>query len=300
MSLVVIDPGWGTRVVDAGRPRTRHLGVPVGGAADRAAWMLGNALVGNDPQAPALEICLKGPTLRADCDLACVVCGAPFVLSSARQNLKANRTFTLAAGEELHIGGVPVGLRAYVCVAGGIDTPRVLGSRSSLDGLSRGATFPCQSSQIRPRFFSDCPFLALRSEWTLAAVAGFQADWFREREFYEVRFMVALTSNRMGLRLDGPRLTMPEREMVSEPVSPGAVQITREGQPIVLGVDGQTIGGYPKIAHVCRADLDKLGQMRPGDSVRFERIDLDEADARWRRRERELQGWLTRARVTCA
>src|SRR5687768_11872290 len=120
--LVLVDPGWGTRVVDAGRPRTRHLGVPVGGAADRAAWMLGNALVGNDPETPALEICLKGPTLRADRDLACVVCGAPFVLSSARQTLKANRTFTLAAGEELHIGGMPVGLRAYVCVAGGIET----------------------------------------------------------------------------------------------------------------------------------------------------------------------------------
>jgi 5-oxoprolinase (ATP-hydrolysing) subunit C len=300
LALVVVDSGWGTRVVDAGRPHTRHLGVPVGGAADRAAWMLGNALVGNDPETPALEICLKGPTLRADCDLACVVGGAPFVLSSARQTLKANRTFTLAAGEELHIGGVPVGLRAYVCVAGGIETPYVLGSRSSLDGVSRGTTFPCPSSQIRPRFFGDCPFLAFTSEWTLAAVAGLQADWFNEQEFYDACFKVALTSNRMGLRLDGPRLTMPAREMVSEPVSPGAVQVTREGQPIILGIDGQTIGGYPKIAHVSRADLDKLAQMRPGDGVRFQRIDLDEAETRWRHCERELKEWLTRARVTCA
>jgi allophanate hydrolase subunit 2 len=286
-------------VVDAGRPSRRHLGVAVGGAADRAAWMLGNALVGNAPGTPALEICLKGPTLRADCDLACVVCGAPFVLSCARQSLKSNRTFTLAAGEELHIGGVPVGLRAYVCVAGGIEAPCVLGSRSSLDGVARGTVFACRGGRIRPRFFNDCPFLAVGSPWTLAAIAGPQADWFNEAEFYDAVFTVALTSNRMGLRLDGPRLTMPAREMVSEPVCPGAVQATREGQPIILGVDGQTIGGYPKVAHVCRADLDKLGQMRPGDAVRFQRIELAEAEARWRRREGELTEWLMRALVTC-
>jgi 5-oxoprolinase (ATP-hydrolysing) subunit C len=299
LALHVIDPGWGTRVVDAGRPRTRHLGVPVGGAADRAAWMLGHALVGNPPETPALEICLKGPTLRADHDIGVVVCGAPFVLSSARQSLSANRTFTLSAGEELHIGGVPTGLRAYVCVAGGIEAPRVLDSYSSLDGVGHGAAFDCRSGRVRPRFFHDCPLLALASEWTLAVLAGPQADWFNEAEFYDATFTVALTSNRMGLRLDGPRLATPGREMVSEPVSPGAVQVTREGQPIILGVDGQTIGGYPKIAHVCRADLDKLGQMRPGDKVRFERVRLDEAEARWRRRERELEEWLTRARVTC-
>jgi allophanate hydrolase subunit 2 len=186
MSLVVVDPGWGTRVVDAGRPGTRRLGVPLGGAADRASWMLGNALVGNPPDAPALEICLKGPTLRAECALACVVCGAPFVLSSARQPLRANRTFTLAPGEELHIGGTPVGLRAFICTHGGMPAPAVLGSRSTFDMVPRGATFHCASGSIKPRFLgADCPLLDFPPRRTLAALPGPQADWFDQAAFYE-------------------------------------------------------------------------------------------------------------------
>jgi biotin-dependent carboxylase-like uncharacterized protein len=299
MSLVVLDPGWGTRIVDAGRPRTRHLGVPVGGAADRASWMLGNALVGNPPETPALEICLKGPTLRADCELAAVVCGAPFVLSSSRRALRANRTFTFSAGEELHVGGAPRGLRAYLCVRCGLDAPPVLGSRSSLGPVPRGAVLPCSPSRIQPRFLAgDGPLLQFDNRWTLGAMSGPQADWFDTRQFFGVPFTVALDSNRMGLRFDGPRLTVAGREMISEPVCPGSVQVTREGQSIVLGVDGQTIGGYPKIAQVCRADLDALGQMRPGDLVTFEPLDLAAAQARLERREGLVREWLLRAAVS--
>src|ERR1700730_2670283 len=98
MSLEVLDPGWAARVVDAGRPHCRSLGVPVGGAADRTALTLGNALVGNPLGAAALEITLAGPTLEADADLACVVFGAPFELTSDRQPLAAGTTFTLTAG----------------------------------------------------------------------------------------------------------------------------------------------------------------------------------------------------------
>src|SRR5207342_784510 len=90
--------------------------------------------------------------------------------------------------------------------------------------------------------------------------------------FFNHTYHVTPASNRMGLRLDGPPLTLPNRELVSEPVAPGAVQITNDGRPIVLGVDGQTIGGYPKIAHVISADLDELGQFRPGDEVEFQRV----------------------------
>jgi allophanate hydrolase subunit 2 len=301
MSLVVVDPGWGTRVVDAGRPGTRRLGVPYGGAADRATWMLGNALVGNPPDAPALEICLKGPTLRADGELACVVCGAPFVLSSSRQTLRANRTFTLSPGEELHIGGTPAGLRAFVCVQGGLPAPTILGSRSTFEPLPRGATFACAGGSIKPRFIGpDCPLLRFPSQRRLAVLPGLQADWFQAEELYRATFTVGLDSNRMGLRLEGATLTLTPREMVSEPVCPGSVQVTRDGQAIILGVDGQTIGGYPKIAQVCRADLDALGQMRPGDTVTFARIDLEEAKARFEARERLRQEWLVRARVSLA
>jgi antagonist of KipI len=101
----------------------------------------------------------------------------------------------------------------------------------------------------------------------------------------------------MGVRLDGPPLTLPKRELVSEPVAPGAIQITNDGKPIVLGVDGQTIGGYPKIAHVILADLDVLGQLRPGDEVRFVRVTEAEAEAAAAERRAELRRWLRRIAV---
>ncbi len=102
----------------------------------------------------------------------------------------------------------------------------------------------------------------------------------------------------MGLRLQGEPLTWPKRELVSEPVCPGSVQVTRDGQCIVLGVDGQTIGGYPKIAQVVSADLDRVGQLRPGDQVYFVRVALQRAEALQRAKQAELRAWVTRLRVS--
>src|SRR5204863_232510 len=107
MSLIVLEPGIDSRIVDAGRPRTRSLGVPVGGAADRRSLALGNALVGNPPDAPALEITLSGPTLVADADTGMCVFGAPFRLDRDTDSVPAGHTFTLQAGQTLHIGGTP-------------------------------------------------------------------------------------------------------------------------------------------------------------------------------------------------
>jgi antagonist of KipI len=101
----------------------------------------------------------------------------------------------------------------------------------------------------------------------------------------------------MGLRLRGAPLTLPDRELVSEPVCPGTVQVTGDGQCIVLGVDGQTIGGYPKVAQVVTADLDKLGRLRPGEAVRFRRVGLDEAEGLYRHKQTRLREWLTRVRT---
>src|SRR3984957_16613610 len=110
--LRVLAPGLSSRVVDFGRPRSRSLGVPLGGAADRGAFVLGNALVGNGPDAAALEIALAGPTLEATCDLACVLFGAPFDLVHEQRNLITGHTFTLRAGERVSIGGTREGVRA--------------------------------------------------------------------------------------------------------------------------------------------------------------------------------------------
>jgi 5-oxoprolinase (ATP-hydrolysing) subunit C len=297
MTLRVLDPGLHSLVVDFGRPGYRSLGVAVGGAADRTALAIGNALVGNQPDAAALEICLAGPTLQAACELACVVYGAPFEVYSDRQGLSAGKTFTLHTDDILHVRGTPEGMRAYLCARGGLDVPVVLGSRSALRPLRTGDELHCTPGTIHGRF------VRLDLKWNrqpkkLRVVDGPQADWFCQDEFYAQEFTIAPASDRMGLRLLGSPLSMPARELVSEPVCPGAVQITHDGQGIVLGMDGQTIGGYPKIAHVISADLDKLGQLRAGDSVRFERSSLEEAKAIYRHKQAELGAWLTRLRVT--
>jgi antagonist of KipI len=270
--------------------------VPVGGAADRAALAIGNGLVGNPPEAAALEISLAGPTLQADCPLAGVVYGAPFAVSSDRQMLQAGKTFTLQPGETLTVGGTQQRMRAYFCVQGGFEGRVILGSRSSLEPLQAGAELSCRPGAIHARFLRRA--WGWEKEWgTLRVVEGAQADWFRMEEFFGQEFLVAPASNRMGLRLQGAPLTLPERELTSEPVCPGTVQVTRDGQCIILGVDAQTIGGYPKIAQVISADLDQLGQLRPGERVRFRSVSLAEAERAYRAKQAELHEWLTRLRT---
>jgi antagonist of KipI len=315
MTLCVLEPGLCTLVVDFGRPRHRSLGVPVGGAADRTSLALGNALVGNPPDAAALEINLAGPTLEAGCNLACVVYGAPFALRSDRQELSVGKTFTFHAGERLHIGGASGGMRAYFCVGGGLQTPVILGSRSALEPLRPGAEIACRRATIAGRWihpdfawdhdfawFADLvgPYRMLRV-LDGPQVAGFPADVLftsKEGVIPPPLFTVGPASDRMGLRLLGDPLPWPERELVSEPVCPGSVQVARDGQCILLGVDGQTIGGYPKIAQVITADLDRVGQLRPAEQVYFVRVDLDRAQALQRAKQAELRAWLMRLRVS--
>ena len=122
--------------------------------------------------------------------------------------------------------------------------------------------------------------------------------WFDAEEFYPRAFTVTPASNRMGLRLQSDPLTLPARELVSEPVCPGAVQVTRDGQCIVLGVDGQTIGGYPKIAQVIQADLHHLGQLRPGNRLRFVPVALADAEAAYREHLAFVREWVMRLRCS--
>jgi antagonist of KipI len=314
MSLRVLDPGLYTLVVDLGRPHHRSLGVPVGGAADRTALVLGNALVGNPPDAAGLEFSLTGPTLQAGCELAGVIYGAPFQIASNRQKVVVGKTFTLQHGEVLQVLGTNEGVRGYLCVRGGLHTKPILGSRSGLAPLRANDELVCSPGTTRARFFR--PDFAWQKERArgrspgaaphlLRAVRGPQSDWFPQGgRFFRAKqdaaaptFRVSAASNRMGLRLEGEPLPVPDRELLSEPVCPGVVQVTRDGQGIILGVDGQTIGGYPKVAQVIRADLDVVGQLRPGDEVSFLEVSLAEAERLSREKEAELTCWVTRLRA---
>jgi len=334
MGLRVLEPGLYSLLVGRGRVGTRHLGVPVGGPADVAACAMGNALVGNEADALALEASLRGPSLVAEQPVAAVVFGAPFQLSSSTgQALEVGRTFNLAVGETLKIGGTPMGCRAYLCVAGGFDGKEILGSESALEPVRKGEVLACRSSAMRVRSpvatsfqlvatgranensRSDTPPTILATSWKLVATGkqtrfrdaddtlvlrvlpGLQRDWFDVSPFFTQTYTVSEASNRMGLRLKGTPLLRPPQELASEPVAPGGVQITNDGLPVILGVDGQTIGGYPKIAHVIRADLDSLGQLRPGDRVGFVEVSFADAENAYAEARPALRKMLARWRA---
>ena len=296
MSLCVLSAGTWSLVVDGGRPRSRGLGIPVGGPADRTALTLGNALVGNAPDAAALEITLSGPMLVAEADVGLCIFGAPFQAERDGEAIPPNHTFTLRQGQTLHIGGTLQGCRAYLCVPGGFQTPVVLGSRTDFSPVKAGDALPCAASSLPGRSLAwgevESP-----GPVSLRCLPGPQADWF-DRSFFTHLYRVTPAADRMGVRLDGPPLIFPRRELASEPVAPGAVQITNDGRPIVLGVDGQTIGGYPKVAHVITADWDALGQLRPGTAVSFPLVSEEEAEAASRERAAVLAGWRRRIAIS--
>jgi antagonist of KipI len=253
-------------------------------------------LVGSPPFAAALEITLQGPTLQADADLGAVVFGAPFEVTIDDRPILVGSTFTLRAGEILHVGATTKRMRAYFCVLGGLHTKPVLGSRSALEPIRPGEELPFVSGATAHRLIQD-RFAWNAEPYTIRFLGGPQANWFPKDCLPTGAFTISSSSNRMGLRLQGRPLPVPDRELVSEPVAPGTVQVTRDGQLIILGVDGQTIGGYPKIAQVITADLDKLAQLRPGEPIHFVESNQEEAEALFDKKQAELHEWLTRLAV---
>jgi biotin-dependent carboxylase-like uncharacterized protein len=304
MSLRILQAGTFSLLVDRGRPATRSLGVPIGGAADRAALAVGNALVGNDPGAVALEITLSGPTLRAEADVSLCVFGAPLRCSIAEMEFSAGRVVQFRGGKTLRIGGTAEGARAYLCVRGGFVVKEVLGSGSAFAPIASGDILECAESNGFGRSLPVAEVRSLLEDTTpsdeLRAVDGPQAEWFPVGALAASAYTVLPASDRMGVRLKGAPLNRAPREMVSEAVTPGAVQIANDGQPIILGADGQTIGGYPKVAHVIAADLDRVSQLRPGQSVRFRRVTLDEARTLAEERRRKLRRWLAALRLAAS
>lgn len=310
MSLTVLAPGLQTSVQDLGRTGYRHLGVTRGGALDPGALIAGNALLGNPADAAALEYALIGPTLRAERDLLLVLLGSA---SSARVDgvaVPPGCPFRLASGQQLHVGALRQGVRGWLCVAGGIAVPAVLGSRSTDLGAGFGghAGRALQTGDVLPVGPPAAAATGLLR--ALAQQAGGVAGWGlaasrdgfgpirvlplvgAEAElppFCAASWTVAADSNRMGLRLCGPILPVEAGgTRVSAGVAPGAIQLPPAGQPIVLLADAQTVGGYPLLGAVIRADLPRLAQARPGQVLRFVMVTLAEAEAAAARQQADL------------
>lgn len=302
--LTVLRPGLLTTVQDLGRWGRQALGVPVAGPMDTFSHRLANARVGNEPEAATLEVTLLGPELRADGPVTLAMAGAGFALTIDGQSVPHDAPFTMTPGAVLRFGPRASGSRAYLAVAGGFETPLVLGSRSThlvsaMGGfagraLVSGDVLPVGQGPARPVPAAPpvpvSPVTPART--TLRVMLGPQDAWFSTATvntlLHEV-FRVSTKSNRMGYRLEGPSLA-PARsdEPLSEPVPFGAIQVPAGGAPILLMAERQTAGGYPKIATVIAADLPLAGQLGPGDVLTFASCTRAEARAALIAREREL------------
>ena len=273
----VLSPGLLTTVQDLGRFGWTHFGVSASGAADPLALRAGNLLVGNAENAAALEMTLAGGAFELERDAVIALTGSDFGAS-----LPLWTAVELKAGDIVRCGATRSGARCCLCVRGGIDAPRVMGSASvhvmtGVGGrpLRKGDVLEIGDAAVRkPRAGRGAP--PLDANGPLRVTTGPQADWFRG-ELYAGAYLVKEESNRMGLRLDGPAIPSPAGHMLTEGVPLGAVQVPPDGQPIILFVEHQTTGGYPKPANVISADFWRLGQLRPRDEVRFELVTIEAA-----------------------
>lgn len=304
-TIEVHQPGLLTTVQDLGREGYGPLGVSASGAADAVSLRLGNRLVGNAESAAALEMTLTGGAFRFAQGAAIALTGSDFGATLDDAPLPLWESITAQRGALLRLGPTRSGARCYLCVHGGIAVQPLLGSASThlLSGMGGYEGRPLRSGDTLPiapatesfqkRRAGAKALQALAPRKLLRVTSGPQADWFAEsaqRSFYESSYRVAENSNRMGLRLEDAAIDCGvAREMITEGVSLGAIQVPPSGQPIILFVEQQTTGGYPKIANVISVDLHSVGQLRPRDEIRFQRIEFAEARALLREQESLIQ-----------
>jgi len=299
MNMIVERAGFQTSVQDLGRTGFRQFGVSTSGALDPFALRTANLLVGNDEGAAGLEITLGGLQLRFEDERTVAWCGGEFDVQIGSRALPAGHVAHLQRGDELKFRRAHSGCRCWVAISGGIDVPVTLGSRSTdlranFGGFEGRALCDGDVLPLARRPGSSSPATGISSwagphDWVSPAkrhpalrfIRGVDWNRFNDvtiQQFTMHEFGVSPDSDRMGVRLDGPELKRDkETDLISEAVAPGTIQVPPSGKPIVLLEDCQTIGGYPKIAHVITVDLGIAAQLRAGDNVRFLEVSLEDA-----------------------
>jgi antagonist of KipI len=287
-------PGLFTTVQDLGREGFGPMAVSPSGAADSVSLRVGNRLVGNAEGAAALEMTLLGGSFLFPQGAIVALTGSDFGATLDATRIECWKPVEISPGQTLSLGPTRSGSRCYLCVRGGIAVKPFLGSASThilsglggLDGrsLRKGDVLNIGpvSGSFRHAAITTQALQCLSPRKALRVTQGPQSDWFPESSqhlFYSGTYHVTEEANRMGLRLKGDPIPAGPGagEMTTEGVSLGAIQIPDGGQPIVLFVEQQTTGGYPKIANVISADLASVGQLRPRDEIRFEKVSWEMA-----------------------
>ncbi len=301
--IQVISPGVLSLVQDVGRRGFQRFGVSVSGAMDHDSLLLGNRLVGNDPHDAAVEVTFGGAEFAFEEDVFVAIAGADLSAMIDGTPAPLWESFMAPAGSALSFAAPVNGMRAYLCVAGGIASQPVLGSRSThvasaLGGLDGGPLKAGDSLPVGPapdeRAHVRVPVdlvPVIESSITLRVVPGPQEDAFTAAgvgTFYGSTYSISDRSDRQGVRLEGPEIEAVNEkyDIVSDAVVFGSIQVPGDRKPIVLLADRQATGGYPKIGTVASVDTPLIAQAQPGSSIRFERTDVgaaQEAAREWRR-----------------
>lgn len=309
MSIILQSPGLLTTIQDAGRLGFQQYGFAPGGALDKRAMTMANLLAGNEPGEAVLEMTLLGAEMEFTQDNIIAITGA---LSEPTRNSEPVPMYTalrMRAGDTLSLGAVKEGCRIYVAFAGGLNVPKVMGSKSTqikygLGGfegraLKAGDSIPFANPRrdiihLEKRVLPVPDRLA--GVQTLRVVLGPQADTFFTKEaldtFLKEEYAVTNESDRMGCRLEGKALSfLNGADIISDAIALGSVQVPASGKPIVLLCDRQTVGGYAKIATVISVDIPVIAQCKMGDKIRFRAISVAAAQRLYRKQEKQYSAW---------
>lgn len=309
MTLTVIKPGLQTTIQGAPFSGHRHLGMPAAGAADCLSLILANHLVGNTPDAIALEITLDDAKFTVDQISSLALTGAASFLRLNGEDMPLHATIEAAPGDEIHIGPAQKGCRSYLALAGDIEAQSLLGGRSTYMGaalggyhgraLQAGDIIKWKTATPSKQLVRQTPenLIPIQSDqYIIRVMVGPEfADLPIDQQecFFAEKHKVGRRSNRMGLNLTGLSLKSGDKQpMQSAPVFPGTIQCPPDGEPFLLGPDAQTTGGYPRIAQAIRADRHLIGQLRPGADMQFVKVTNDRATAIYRQKLLLLTPWL--------
>lgn len=310
-TLSVITPGLLSTIQDSGRSGFRRIGMPAAGVMDYDAARLGNLLLGNDENAPVLEMTLTGATLQCDDPLQFVATGGDMQPRLNGKPLDLYAVYQAERGDQIDFAGLRSGCRTYLAVAGGFAVPSIMGSASTYlrgqfggyhgrvlqagDALQTGEFASCEAlvglrlpDMYQPNYCA-----------TLRVILGPQDNAFTSQgiaTFLSSVYTVSHEADRMGCRLEGAKIEHRlGADIISDGLTPGAIQVPAHGMPIIMLADAQTTGGYAKIAAVISVDLQSVAQMKPGGTLTFQQISIEDAQRLYCERETqmdELRAWI--------
>ena len=318
MEISISKPGILTTVQDTGRKHYQAQAVPLSGTLDGLSARIANITLGNDEGFATLEFTYAAAEFRAETDILIAYAGDGAFLVADDSRLPSERPVFIPAGTLIKLINNPEGATTYLAIAGGFDLPEVLESKSTyllgnfggLEGrnlktgdrlfnsenisvLSENIIKSLEGTQVSwPSWYLPRAYFLPKNRKIIRIFPAEEFTWFNSDSiisFLSKDFSIGLNSNRMGIRISGNKISRRKQdELLSTAVCPGTIQVSGDGEMILLMADCQTTGGYPRIAQVAAVDLPLCAQLKPNDSIRFTEISRDDAEILYIEREKEL------------